>query len=177
MNEHAPPSAPGQLSGAVEGRFTPSSQAFDIVAGALHRVAACLEEIGPKQNEAARLIRIGRLDDAFPQMAACVGMWQEVQSLLAAAADAVGQPVERLAGLVLTTTGEPEANPLTELAAALLSIKRTVQGRDWVGLSDALEYDLGELAQRWRSALVQPDETNAAATAGDSGMTRSAPAA
>jgi hypothetical protein len=173
---------PGNISGSGNGGDASGSPAFsghtfDVVAGALHRVAARVDEAGPKQAEAARLIRLGEMNAAFPVMSECIGLWQEVQGALAAAATAIGQPVERLAELVLTPTGEAARAPLTELAGALQCIKRAVEGRDWIGLADALEYDLGELAQRWRTALVLADESDGAAPASAAGMRRSAPAA
>jgi hypothetical protein len=165
----------GGGEGAERGAF--SGHTFDVVAGALHRVAERVEDAGPKHAEAARLIRLGEMNAAFPVMSECIGLWQEVQAALGAAASAIGQPVERLAELVLTPTGGAARAPLTELAGALQSVKRSVEGRDWVGLADALEYDLGDLARRWRAALVQSDETEAATPGSTAGMRRSAPAA
>lgn len=178
MNASTPTNGGTEGTGeAATGGAAFSGHTFDVVAEALHRVAARVEDAGPKQAEAARLIRVGEMNAAFPVMSECIGLWQEVQAALGAAASAIGQPVERLAELVLTPTGEAARAPLTELAGALQSVKRAVEGRDWVGLADALEYDLGDLARRWRAALVQSDESEGATPGSAAGMRRSAPAA
>lgn len=179
MNDHAPHGTSDGLPDEGSATGSSSSHAFDLVAAALQQVAACMDEACPKQVEAARLIRLGRMDEAFPLMSECVGLWQKVQGSLAAAAGAIGQPVGHLAALVLTPAGEEPRDPLVDLATPLHAIKRAVQGRDWVGLADALEYDLGELAQRWRSALLQPDESESpgSSTTGAAEYSRSAPAA
>ncbi len=166
---------PSRCSRNQPGLLNP--QTFAVVAGALHKVASRMEDVRSKQCEAAKLVRLGRMDEAFPIMSACLGIWQEVQTSLTTAADAVGQPVERLAELVLTPAGQPGRGPLVELATSLHRVKQTVQTRDWVGLADALEYDLDDLAQRWRAALLQPDEAEGTPSAGVPEFSRSAPAA
>jgi hypothetical protein len=165
----SPPPPPSPLFG--------SSQAFDAVAAGLHRAAGGVDLATHRQAEAARLIRLGRMDEAFTQIAECLGLWQDVQASLAAAAAAINQPVERLAALVLTSAPDAAADPIADLTAALNEVKKAVKARDWVGLADALEYDLGELAQRWRSALLQPDAEAEPARAGPPRLSRSAPAA
>lgn len=158
-----------------------SSQVFDAVAAALHRVTARLDDACPKQTEAARLIRIGQLQEALPLISECVSHWQDVQASLVSASAAIGQRVEDLAGLLLPGAGEggqgAPGGAIAELAALLEGLKRFVQARDWVGLADAMEYDLTDLAQRWRAALLQPDEVGESGQSGSSGQHRMAPAA
>lgn len=141
------------------------SAAFDAVAAALQRVAAGVEALLPKQAEAARQIRIGQMGTAFPLVSECLASWQEVQTCLAALAKAIEQPVHPVAALLLCMPRAEGAHgdPLAELASNLNALKQTIQARDWIGLADALEYDLGDLAQRWRDALIQPDEAGAPA--------------
>jgi hypothetical protein len=154
-----------------------SSQAFDAVAAALQRAAAAVEAVAPRQSEAARLVRIGKMEAAFAEVAACISLWQDVRAAFAAAGAAIGQPVERLAALVLAPPGQDPGDPVGELSRALEQVKAAVHARDWVGLADAFEYDLGDLAQRWRSSLLQPDGEEMPASDAAPGVTRSAPAA
>lgn len=154
-----------------------SSQAFDAVAAALQRAATAIEQVAPRQIEAARLVRIGQMEPAFAEVSACISLWQDVRGALAAAAGAINQPVERLAALVLTTPGDEAGDPVGDLTKALESVKGAVHARDWVGLADAFEYDLGELAQRWRDALLQPEGVETPSTSEEPAASRSAPAA
>lgn len=157
--------------------LTSSSQAFDAVAAALHAAATSVAAAQPLQAESARLIRLGRMNDALPTITECLSLWQDVQRSLTAAGAAIGQPVEKLAALVLTPSGSPAGDPVGELKRTLQTISRTVQDRDWIGLADAFEYDLGDLAQRWRAALLQPDEVDQTKSEGRPELSRSAPAA
>jgi hypothetical protein len=170
------PAGGNDMPGGSPG-LSASSHAFDMVAAALHRAASSMQSLGPRQSEAARLLRLGQMEPAFAEVAACVGLWQDVRGALDAAGAAIGQPVERLAALVLTPSGTSAGNPVAELTRALEQLKASVQGRDWIGLADALEYDLGDLAHRWRTALLQPDGAEESAPGGTPELSRSAPAA
>lgn len=155
--------APTALHTHVDPAASGAADQFEVLLEDLNAVSGEVEVLPPRQADAARLVRLGKLEEAFAIISECVAAWQRIQVSLAHAATAVGRPVEQLAALALSPPdAPPEDNPLGTLAASLQALKLSVQSRDWVGLADTLEYDLGDLARRWSAALLQPDPAPAA---------------
>jgi hypothetical protein len=117
----------------------------------LLEVADAIEAAAADQLEAARLIQIGRLDEAMSRLSAVLGAWEGVNRAVSHGAALLGLDAAELC------VGDPPApisGAVAELSAQLAQIKRCLEHRDWVGLSDVLAYDMEDSPRRWRDLLT-----------------------
>lgn len=107
------------------------------------------------QKAAAQMLHAGETKDALRAVGETLGLWQAVQQVVQQTTSMVGATPQ-------TLTLEPAAageQPVTlsvrveELAATLVEIRDAMREGDLTRLADALEYDLVEKAELWRTLL------------------------
>ncbi|MEO1510938.1 MAG: hypothetical protein AAFU70_02595, partial [Planctomycetota bacterium] len=90
--------------------------------------------------------------------------WQAVRDVVVHASALAGVTPEEIE--VPTEQGAVQAQDIiAELVGALEEIKRALTQQDWSALSDAIGYDLEDVAERWRAMLKQLAEVSAGAGA------------
>lgn len=107
------------------------------------------------QKAAAQMLHAGETKDALRAVGETLGLWQAVQQVVQQTTSMVGATPH-------TLTLEPAApgeEPVTlavrveELAGTLVEIRDAMREGDLTRLADALEYDLVEKAELWRTLL------------------------
>ncbi|MBC7834786.1 MAG: hypothetical protein H7Y88_06760 [Phycisphaerales bacterium] len=123
-----------------------------LVRSTLHDVAEAIEKVKQDQTAAAEALQQGRLDEAMAFLSALLPVWEQVQRATEYSTAIMGWSLDELE--VKTAGGTIKiADEITRLVTTLGEIKRSLQARDWAGLSDVLAFDLDEQAQRWRMLL------------------------
>jgi hypothetical protein len=80
----------------------------------------------------------------------CIGVWNQVQESLVKSAGLLGLD---LSGLHVE--GKKVNDLMEEFAAQLRQVKEALENRDYVQLSDILQYELQDVAPRWQGLLDQ----------------------
>jgi hypothetical protein len=106
----------------------------------LGRALEALEHAADLQAQAARCIMTSRLEESLQPLAGAIQGWQSVQQI-------VVEEMSWAAG------SEAFNSMLTDLAAKLREVHRSLEGQDWSALADALAYDMKEQADGWRMLL------------------------
>ncbi|HVZ94665.1 MAG TPA: hypothetical protein VG797_09160, partial [Phycisphaerales bacterium] len=117
-----------------------------LVKGALLDAADLIGHARETQEQAARLIHAGRIQEAMAEMESILQAWAMAHGALKLAREA------RASGAISSDTSNgADENDLMRL---LTEVRRALANRDWSALADALEYDLGEQASNWGSRLT-----------------------
>lgn len=112
-------------------------------------VADALAATRDEQRRAAELLRDGEAQAAMDHVKTALTVWTQVQRSVLESA--------QLLGIALDTVqvggrGVPEL--VESLAEQLRAVRDQLTAQDWLGLADAMEYDLDEQAEHW-AALIQ----------------------
>lgn len=100
-------------------------------------------------SEAARLVQAGQHTKAMENLSACFKRWQHVQEAILKISQLLRLDLNR----VLLPSGRPVSNFFGIFGAQLRNIRDALEARDYVGLSDALTYELAESVQTWRDSV------------------------
>jgi hypothetical protein len=107
------------------------------------------------QKASAEMLHAGQTKDALKAVGETLGLWQAVQQVVQQTTKVVGATPQTLT-LEPPAAGEapvPLATRVEELAATLIEIRDAMREGDTARLADALEYDLVEKAELWRTLL------------------------
>lgn len=107
------------------------------------------------QKAAAQMLHAGETKDALRAVGETLGLWQAVQQVVQQTTSMVGATPQTLT-LEPAAPGEapiPLSTRVEELAATLVEIRDAMREGDLTRLADALEYDLVEKAELWRTLL------------------------
>lgn len=140
--------APQSATGFAEVRLV-SADPNALVSVTLHDAAEALASAVDAQTEAARLIHTGDVQGALNRLASVLEIWQ-------AARDSVEKGAALL-DIELSEIKLGEDNPercASDLATSLAALKSGVARQDWSETADLLEFDLAELAGRWRGFMT-----------------------
>jgi len=114
----------------------------------LMRASELLDEVSPLLQQAGELLSQGQNARAMELLANCFGVWHQVQDSVAKSS--------RLLGLDLSKfliADRPADEMLEEFADRLREVKEALENRDYVMLSDVVQYELPEAAPRWKELL------------------------
>ncbi|MEL6330025.1 MAG: hypothetical protein AAFR38_10200 [Planctomycetota bacterium] len=130
----------------------------------IHDAGDALDAAVQKQREAAEFVQQGELEAAGEPLSEALATWQAVRDVVVHASALAGVTPEEIE--VPTEQGAVQAQDIiAELVGALEEIKRALTQQDWSALSDAIGYDLEDVAERWRAMLKQLAEVSAGAGA------------
>lgn len=116
---------------------------------ALVSMEKALNEADASRDQAADLLQRNQTQAAMAQLSACLGVWQQAQQCVTQSAQLVGIDLDEI-----RVEGQELQAVVSDFATQLREIRRALEDRDYVALSDVLTYELGETGRRWRSAIM-----------------------
>jgi len=104
------------------------------------------------QEQAAERIQSGSLEDALQPLQQALQCWSLVRDVVERSQALIG---ESPATIEFEGPGGPTTGGdcISKLTDALRDVRTALEQSDWSALSDALAYDLGDLAIAWRAML------------------------
>lgn len=147
---------------------TPSTERFEssevrfvtaepvaLVRTTLQGVSELLEHTKAQQTRAADHIGKGELEAGMNELAQALSSWDSVHQVVTGGAALLGLDAESLSVRISGEAGTTSVGErVRELGTHLGAIKKAISVQDWAGLGDALSYDMGEQADKWRELLV-----------------------
>jgi len=131
-----------------------SADARGVVADALREAALHLSESQLARDDLVDLLTSGRMSEAAPRLAEALACWQVCQRTLVEASAFLGRDL---------TSWAHEDRALGErlrgLADKLRELRDAVEARDWVLVTDLVQYEMSDLASAWRGALTSLADT------------------
>jgi hypothetical protein len=107
-------------------------------------------EAAPLCQQAGELLSGGQTARAMELLGNCIGVWNQVQESLIKSAGLVGLDLANL-----QVEGKKVNDLMDEFAGQLRQVKDALENRDYVQLSDILQYELPDVAPRWKALLDQ----------------------
>ncbi|MEX2217235.1 MAG: hypothetical protein WD749_00620 [Phycisphaerales bacterium] len=124
-----------------------------LVRTTLMDAADALESARERQGRSAELIHAGKVEDALRPLSEAIETWQTVRDAVEKSAAMLNLRLSEL------KAGTPGMEALVEsLSGRLSEVRRALAGEDWSALADVLAYDMGDQADRWKSALIAAAE-------------------
>ncbi len=111
---------------------------------------ALVAEAAPICQQAGELLAEGQAPRAMEMLGNCFMVWTRVQDSMAKSVQLLGLDMSKL-----EVAGEPADELLQKFADELRQIKEALENRDYVQLSDILQYELRDVAPRWQALLDQ----------------------
>lgn len=124
----------------------PQTLAREVLRHAREMVA----EAAPLCQQAGELLSGGQTARAMELLGNCIGVWNQVQESLVKSAGLLGLDLARL-----QVEGGNVNDLMEDFAAQLRQVKEALENRDYVQLSDILQYELPDVAPRWQTLLDQ----------------------
>lgn len=122
----------------------PREMAMDI----LRQVEAQLGEADRIKSEAARLLQTNQNGKAMEKLSGCLTTWQHAQESLVGTARLLKIDLEKV-----TVGDRPLAALIRGFSEQLKQIRASLEGRDFVTLSDVLIYETQQTSAQWREAI------------------------
>jgi hypothetical protein len=116
----------------------------------LQRAREMVVEAVPLGREAGELLSGGQTARAMELLGNCIGVWNQVQESLIKSTGLLGLDLS-----TLEVEGKKVNDLMEEFAAQLRQVKEALENRDYVQLSDILQYELQDVAPRWQALLDQ----------------------
>jgi len=132
-----------------------TAEPVELVRATLMDGRHALAETIELQKAAAQMLHAGQTKDALQAVGETLGLWQAVQQVIQQATSLAGATPQTLT-LEPPAPGEapiPLSTRVEELAETLIEIRDAMRAGDFTRLADALEYDLVEKAELWRTLL------------------------
>lgn len=114
----------------------------------LGKLAALIQWLAPQHKEVASLLERGNTQLGLERLTSIVSAWQQIQSAYGNLAKMVGISVSELP--VHDLTGEALLN---EFCTQLSEMQTALQNRDFVLLSDILQYEMDGAVANWMALL------------------------
>ncbi|HRK32414.1 MAG TPA: hypothetical protein PLD59_15220 [Tepidisphaeraceae bacterium] len=124
----------------------PSAMARDVLDEVEHQIATA-ESLG---CEAASLLQAGQQTKAMENLSACFKRWTHVQEAILKTSQLLRLDLSR----VNLPTGDSLTKFFNSFSDQLRSLRTALESRDYVSLTDVLQYELPESATHWRAAVV-----------------------
>ena len=120
-----------------------------LVAEAMSQASASLQETEDACRHVVELLASGRVQEGVVKLGECLKIWQQVH-------DAVAKSLQMLDldPTAVTIQDEPMLEVIAQPRGTLLQIKQALQAQDYVLLSDVLQYELGDVTDRWFSLIA-----------------------
>ena len=128
-----------------------------LVSEAMTQAEECLEQTAATCERVAELLNEGNSDEAVSALGECLGVWQQLH-------EAVGKSITMLDldADTVTIDGVALAEVIDKPKDVLGQIKQALVARDYVLLADILQYEFGEVIDRWRALAAKLREEAAA---------------
>ena len=117
----------------------------DLASELLIQTTEMLDQARQVQSEVVELLSQGSTTRAMELLSDCFGVWKNAQECLQHAAVALGLELDDVRFEEATV-----AEFMSEVAAALRTVRESLEARDYVMLSDVLAYELDPLTERWQ---------------------------
>lgn len=130
----------------AEIRLTSAEPRF-LVAETFQQAAELLDDIKAAQDESARLLQSGELNEALAPLSQALGSWADVGDAFDRSASLLQTPADQLA------PDHDVDKIVSALARNLDEIKRCLGQQDWSALADVLAYELDSRVEQWQQML------------------------
>ena len=107
-------------------------------------------EAAPICQQAGEMLSAGQTARAMEMLGSCFGVWSQVQESMSRSVALLGLDLSKL-----QIGGKKASELLDEFAVQLRTVKEALENRDYVQLSDILQYELLDVAPRWQGLLDQ----------------------
>lgn len=114
----------------------------------LQQARELVAESTPICQQAGEMLSAGQTARAMELLGNCFGVWSQVQESMARSVDLLGLDLSRM-----QIEGKQADQLLHEFADQLRTVKEALENRDYVQLSDILQYELQDVAPRWQTLL------------------------
>jgi len=115
-----------------------------LVTETMGQAAASLQETETACEQVVAMLTEGKTSEAIEMLGDCLRIWQQIH-------DAVAKSIQML-DLDLTEVtikDEPMLDVITQPKETLVQIKQALQAQDYVLLADVLQYEFGNVTDRW----------------------------
>lgn len=115
-----------------------------LVIETMTQAAASLQETETACEHVVGLLTDGKASEAIETLGDCLRIWQQIH-------DAVGKSIQMLDldPTEITIKDEPMLDLIAQPKETLVQIKQALQAQDYVLLSDVLQYEFGNVTDRW----------------------------
>jgi hypothetical protein len=114
----------------------------------LKQSRALVAEATPICRQAGEMLSGGQTARAMEMLGNCFMVWNQVQESMTKSVQLLGLDLSKL-----DVDGQPADELLQKFADELRVVKEALENRDYVQLSDILQYELQEVAPRWQALL------------------------
>lgn len=130
----------------LEGRtlFVETADRKELASDALREAGEILDNSDSARQQAIEELSAGRSQEAMPVLNQWLASWRQAQQALVESASAVGINLENLGIEQL----------VADLATQLRQIITALESKDYVTLTDILNYEAPTSMERWREALA-----------------------
>ncbi|NBC96084.1 MAG: hypothetical protein GVY27_06990 [Deinococcus-Thermus bacterium] len=125
-----------------------TAESHELARQTLLDVGEALAAARDRQHQAADLLRSDQPQEALDHVKSALATWQQAQQSVQQSAQLLDIDLDQL-----TIGGRPAAEIVEELARSLRAVREQLVGTDWIGLADALAYDLDDAADTWTGLL------------------------
>jgi hypothetical protein len=134
----------------IDGRtiFIETANSAELAQNVLDEVANQLTSAEQSKQQAADLLQQGQASKALCELGVCIRAWQHAQ-----------QSIEKVLELLridpgdVSVANQPLAQCLANFSLQLRQIKSSLEQRDFVTLSDTLQYETSDTTQSWLSCI------------------------
>ncbi len=105
-------------------------------------------EATPICQQAGEMLSAGQTARAMELLGNCFGVWNQVQESMSRSVELLGLDLS-----AMQVDGRRADEQLMEFVNQLRQVKDALENRDYVQLSDILQYELQDVAVRWQSLL------------------------
>lgn len=116
----------------------------------LRQSRVLVAEATPICRQAGEMLSAGQTARAMELLGNCFMVWNQVQESMTKSVQLLSLDLSKV-----DVNGQPADELLEKFADELRQVKEALENRDYVQLSDILQYELQEVAPRWQGLLDQ----------------------
>jgi hypothetical protein len=134
----------------IDGRtiFIETANSAELAQNVLDEVVAQVSAAEQSKQQAADLLQQNQTSKALCELGVCLRAWQHAQQCIVKVLELLRvDPAEVVVGKV------PLAQCLANFSLQLRAIKASLEQRDFVSLSDTLQYETSDTTQSWLSCI------------------------
>lgn len=157
LNSSKQPVPPGQIEQTLDSAVSQferidfqSAEPRTLAREVLTQSRMLIAETTPICREAGELLAGGQTARAMEMLGNCFVVWSQVQDSMIKSVQLLGLDLTKV-----TVKDQPADIVIEEFADELRQIKEALENRDYVQLSDILQYELQEVSPRWQALLDQ----------------------
>jgi hypothetical protein len=121
---------------------------WDLATGALEGAGALFGETRGLMTEVVELLNQGQTTRAMDLLANCLQVWHQASESVRRTSQLIGLDLDGV-----TVAGEPVAGLFSKLGEQLNGVKEALEGRDYVLLSDIVQYELPATTEQWQQMI------------------------